>query len=64
MTVFSRAGCGKILRTLSKHDGDSNKNGKKAMGLDKQNNGFARALRFFAHFSAAVVARLLKRKTA
>ena len=29
------------------------------MGLDKQNNNFARASRFFAHF-AAVVARLLK----
>ena len=33
-------------------------------GLDKQNNSFARALRFFAHSSADVVARLLKRKTA
>ena len=36
---------------------DGNENSKKAIGLDKQNNNFARALRFFVHFSA-VVARL------
>ena len=35
---------------------------KKAMDLDKQNNNFARASRFFVHFSA-VVARL-QRETA
>ena len=35
---------------------------KKAIGLDKQNNNFARASRFFVHFSA-VVARL-QRETA
>ena len=39
-----------------------NKNVKKAIGLDKQNNNFARASRFFVHFSA-VVARL-QRETA
>ena len=38
---------------------EGNEKGKKAMGLDKQNNNFARTSRFFAHF-AAVVARLLK----
>ena len=27
--------------------GGGNENGKKAMGLDKQNNNFARASRFF-----------------
>ena len=43
-------------------DGDGNENGKKAIGLDKQNNNFARASRFFVHFSA-VVARL-QRETA
>ena len=59
MRVLSRARCGKILRSLSKHDGDSNEKGKKATCLDKQNNNFARASRFLAHF-AAVVARLLK----
>ena len=35
---------------------------KKAIGLDQQNNNFARASPFFAHFSA-VVARL-QRETA
>ena len=44
------------------HDDDGNENGKKAIGLDKQNNNFARASRFFAHFFA-VVARL-RRETA
>ena len=41
---------------------DGNENGKEAIGLDKQNNNFARASRFFVHFSA-VVARL-QRETA
>ena len=47
------------LASLSNDDGDSNENGKKkkAIGLDWQNNGFARAWRFFVHF-VAVVARL------
>ena len=45
----------KEIRSLSD---DGNENGKK----DKQNNNFARALRFFVHFSA-VVARL-QRQTA
>ena len=36
---------------------DGNENGKKAIGLDKQNNNFARASRFFVHFSV-VVARV------
>ena len=40
----------KEIRSLSD---DGNENGKK----DKQNNNFARASRFFVHFSA-VVARL------
>ena len=35
-------------------DGDGNENGKKAIGLDKQNNSFARASCFFVHFSATV----------
>ena len=59
MRVLSRARCGKILASLRNNDGDSNEKGKKAMGLDKQKNNFARASRFLAHF-AAVVARLLK----
>ena len=33
--------------SLSNDDGDGNKNGKKAIGLDRQNNNFARASRFF-----------------
>ena len=43
-------------------DDDGNENGNKAIGLGKQNNNFARASRFFVHFSA-VVARL-QRETA
>ena len=50
------------LGSLSNDDGDGNENGKKAIGLDWQNNNFARASRFFVHFSA-VVARL-QRETA
>ena len=42
-------------------DDNGNENVKKAIGLDKQNN-FARASRFFVHFSA-VFARL-QRETA
>ena len=38
-------------------DGDGNENGKKEIGLEKQNNNFARASRFFVHFST-VVSRL------
>ena len=33
-------------------DGDGNENGKKAIGLDKENNNFARASRFFVHLIA------------
>ena len=42
---------------LSNDDGDGKENGKKAIGLDWQNNNFARASRFFVHFFA-VSARL------
>ena len=38
-------------------DDEGNENGKKATGLDKQNNNFARASRFFVHFSAVVARR-------
>ena len=51
-----------ILVSLRNHDGDGNEYSKKAINLDKQNNNFARASRFFVHFSA-VVARL-QRETA
>ena len=56
MRVLSGARCGKILGSLSKHDGDSNHNGKRAIGLDKPNNNFARASRFLAHFFAVTTA--------
>ena len=39
-----------LLGSLSNKDGDVNENGKKATGLDWQNNNFARASRFFGHF--------------
>ena len=45
------------LGSLNNDDGDGNENGKKAIGLDKRNNNFARASRFFVHF-LAIVARL------
>ena len=53
--------CGTI-ESLRNDDDDGNENGKKELGLDKQNNNFARVSRFFVHFSA-VVARL-QRETA
>ena len=40
------------LGSLSNDDGDGIENGKKAIGLDWQNNNFARASRFFVHFFA------------
>ena len=46
-----------LLGGLSNDNGDGNENGKKAIGLDWQNNNFARASRFFVHFFA-VTARL------
>ena len=48
--------------SLSNDDGDVNENSKKAIGLDWQNNNFARASPFFVLFFA-VVARL-RRETA
>ena len=39
-----------------------NENGKKAIGLDQQNNNFARASRLFLHFFA--VAARLQRESA
>ena len=47
----------RTLGSLHNDDDDSNENGKKAIGLNKQNNNFARASPFFVHFSA-IVARL------
>ena len=46
-----------VLGSLRNEDDDGNENGKKAIGLDKQNNNFARASRFFVQFSL-VVARV------
>ena len=45
------------MGSLRNGDVDGNENGKKAIGLDKQNKNFAVASRFVVHFSA-VVARL------
>ena len=43
---------------LSNDGGDSNKNGKKAIGLDEQNNNYACASPFFvflgSHFMTAI----------
>ena len=46
-----------ILVSLRNHDGDGNEYSRKAIDLDKKNNNFARASRFFVRCSA-VVARL------
>ena len=48
--------------SLSNDDGDGNEKGKKAMGLDKQNNNFARVSCFFIHF--VTVAARLQRESA
>ena len=55
MAVVSSVGA--PIGSLNNHDGDVNKNSNKAIGLDWQNNNFARASRFFVHFFA-VNARL------
>ena len=39
-----------ISSFLYNDDGDDNENGKKAIGLDWQNDNFARASRFFCTF--------------
>ena len=52
-----------LVGSLRNDDDEGNENGKKATGLDKQNNNFARASRFFVHFSD-VVARLQRELTA
>ena len=44
-----------IIRSLSNDDGDGNENEKKAIGLDWQNNNFARASLFFVHFFVVAV---------
>ena len=42
----------RILESLSNDDGDANENGKKAIGLDWQNNDSTRALHVFVNFLA------------
>ena len=39
-----------IKGSLSNVDANVNENGKKATGLDKQNNNFVHVSRFFVHF--------------
>ena len=45
----------KDCRIGSLSNDDDNENSKKAISLDKQNNNFARATRFFVHFFVIVV---------
>ena len=52
----------KTLGSLGNDDDDRNENGTKAIGLDKENNNFVRASRFFVHLSAVVA--WLQRETA
>ena len=39
-----------LIGSLSNDDDDGNENGKKAIGLNWQNNNTVRASRFFVHF--------------
>ena len=48
--------------SLSNEDGDGNEHGKKATGLDKQNNNFSRVSCFIVHF--VTVAARLQRESA
>ena len=41
-----------LIGTLRNVETNVNENGKKAIGLDKQNNNFTHASRFFVHFFA------------
>ena len=52
-----------LVGSLRKDNDEGNENVTQAIGLDKQNNNFARAARFFVNFSA-VVARLQRELTA
>ena len=52
LSIFSLAKSLQLtLASLRNDDADGNENGKKAIGLDKQNNNFARASRFFLYIS-------------
>ena len=56
--IFREASRYMIREFTRNDDGEGNENGKKAIGLNTQSNdNFARASRFFVHFSA-VFARL------
>ena len=48
--------------SLGNGNGNGNKNGQKAIGLEWQNNNYARASRFFVHFFA--MAAWLQRESA
>ena len=64
--MFCRFRCRRRRRRkigrLRNDDDDSNENGTREIGLDKENNNFARATRFFVHFFAAIAR--LQRETA
>ena len=57
LSCFSYREMYQLIGSLSNNDGDGHEDWKKAIGLDQQNDNFARASRFFAHFFA-VTARL------
>ena len=50
-----------ILESLGNDDGDANENGKKAIGLDSQNNDSVRASHVFVNF-LTVTARVQRAK--
>ena len=55
LPAWYQASTSELIGSLRNDDG--NENSKKAIRLDKHNNNFARATRFFVHFSAVVARR-------
>ena len=68
MSLFHFSHCFSVVRDditlggLGNDDGDGNEKDRKPIGLDQQNNNFARASRFLVHFFT--VAARLQRESA
>ena len=54
MHILQSASSYESLGNLNNDDGDDNENGKKAIGLNKQNNNFAHASCFFVHVFSVI----------
>ena len=62
-TILAPRTWARLIGSLSNDNGGVNKDGKKAIGLDWQNNNSALASRFFVHFLELPSLYLLRRKT-